>query len=138
MGTIRAELGGIAELRADLEAVSRGLGRDLRDVLREAGGPVEAKARQLTPFGPGPQGGRDNLPHIRDTYALVPVARGINLVSDHPAAPVHEFGGTIAPRATPITIAASQMAYRAGQAQQSSVERRAEQGIDALLRRHRL
>jgi hypothetical protein len=33
---------------------------------------------------------------------------------------------------------ASQMAYRAGQAQQSSVERRAEQGIDALLRRHRL
>lgn len=136
--TIRAGFAGVDAVRRDLEAVAEGLGTFLRPVLRSAAQPVLDLTQGLTPVGPGPQSRTDRLPHVRETWRIGVQANGVNIYSLHPAAPLLEFGGTIAPKGHPITFAAHGMALTAGKQQQSAVEARVEAGIDALIQRHGL
>jgi len=120
----------------DLESVAVGSERQIAGVRREAAELVARGARPLTPVGPGPILGAkhpdDRLPHIRDTIA----ARASGVISTHPAAVVHEQGGTITPRGSrvqTIRIARSAMAQRAGDRVAGRVEALLERRFAELL-----
>lgn len=117
------------EVVRDLEAIRLGLGREVGVRLALAATTIAAKARPLTPYGPGPRGGKDSLPHIRDTI----VARGSRVTSTHPGAIVHERGGVIAPRGTAFRIKKSAMAARAGEAHAGQLERDMQDDLDRLV-----
>lgn len=120
---------GASEMRRDLEALQIGLGAKLTDLRREA---AEILARQTAanaPYGPGPQSPRDNLPHLRDTIT----SRASGVVSTHPAALVHEYGGTIEPRGVPIQIPRREMAARAVLTEGQRVEETLARSLDDLL-----
>lgn len=136
--TVRVSAQGLRETQRDLDAVSLGLGRELARVMREGADSVLPAARSFTPYGPGPQGGRDNLPHIRDTLSARATATTATIVSSHPAGPVHEYGGRIAPMGVPITIRQSAMAHRAGEQELPRLERELVSAIDALTAKHGL
>jgi hypothetical protein len=63
---------------------------------------------------------------------------GAALYTTHPGGAVHEFGGTIAPKGTPITITADRYAEQAGQQQADRVADAAEARVDRALQKHRL
>ena len=134
--SVGVELPDLDELRRDLESFQLGLGREVSRIKADAAQMIADKAKPLTPLGPGPIPGRrhpsDALPHLRDTIKAT--GRGA-VVSDHPAALVHEFGGTIEPRGTPIRIEASHMAERAGEAMVDRVESEMSRRIERLLSR---
>lgn len=133
--TVTVQTPDLKELRADLESAALGLGREVSKVKRDAADEIAKAARPLTPRGPGPIAGRKNpsdaLPHIADT--IKGSARGV--VSDHPAALVTEFGGTIRPRGSDIQIHAAHMAEKAGDAKVRDVERQMQQDVERLLSR---
>ncbi len=136
--TVRVGIQGLRETQRDLEAVSLGLGRELARVIREGADSLVPAARSNTPFGPGPQSARDNLPHIGDTLSARASATTASIVSSHPGAPVHEYGGEIAPKGVPITIRQSAMAHRAGEQELPRFERDLKSAIDALVAKHDL
>ncbi|MDQ3730316.1 MAG: hypothetical protein M3355_12095 [Actinomycetota bacterium] len=140
--TIRVGVHGLGELRRDLDAVSLGLSREVSLALKRAAETVLPTVKAFTPVGPGPEPNRqhphDQLPHIRDTLAARSTGTVAQIVSDHPGAPVHEWGGTISPGGGAIRIAESAMAGRAGQAHIEDVERVMADGIDRLCARHNL
>lgn len=121
-------LGG-PELRRDLEALQVGLSRELAVLRRDAAEQLSRATAANTPFGPGPQSERDNLPHIRNTIA----ARATGVISTHPAALVHEFGGTIEPRGVPIRIPRREMAARALAENLVSIEQQLALEVEQLI-----
>jgi hypothetical protein len=141
-GTVRIGTAGIdtRSLQQDLESVQVGLGRQVGDMMLAASVPVVRAARGLTPFDPLHRADRkDHLGHIRDSLSLI--KRGPQtaaVVSSHPGAVVHEYGGQIAPRGTPITIKSALMAHRAADQQQAAIERYVATGVDRLMRQHGL
>ena len=140
--TIRLGVPDLRDLRADLEAVELGLGRALNRALVEAAEPIAATAKRLAPFDATHRGWRWNHEargykdpgHLRDSIT----SRGTTIGSTHPAAPVHEFGGDIAPRGEPFRIPRSAYALTAGETEAGQVERKANSAIDQLLRRNNL
>jgi hypothetical protein len=116
-------------LRQDLEALQIGLGRELTALKRSAAETLARSTRANTPLGPGPQSPHDALPHIRDTIT----ARAAGVVSTHPAALVHEFGGTIAPRGVPIRIPRREMAARALRENATQIERDLAAAVERLI-----
>lgn len=135
--TFKVHTADLRGLRQDLESVQLGLGRELTRILREEARLIAAGAIANTPIGPGPTPGNPE-PHMASTIASRATATGAAITSTHPGAGVLEYGGTIAPRGTPITIAQNAMAHRAADDQRAAFERRVGQRIDALLRRHGL
>jgi hypothetical protein len=134
--TLRVSSRDVRELRLDLESVAVGAERQIAGVRREAAELVARVVRPLTPVGPGPILGAkhpdDRLPHIRDTIA----ARASGVISTHPAAVVHEFGGTITPRGArvqTIRIARAAMAQRAADRSGARVEALLERRFEELL-----
>jgi len=136
--SVRVGVYGLRETARDLEAVADGLGRLIPAAITRAAEPIVARARSLTPVGPGPQGPRDNLPHIASTLYAQPSGEGAAIVSPHPAAPILEYGGTIAPRGVPITIRTVAMAHKAADQLLPQVEQDIEDRIAALIREHGL
>lgn len=136
--SIRAAWAGLADTQRDLDAVEHGIGRLVPAAVAAAAEPIVARARALTPVGPGPRGPGDALPHIAATLYAQPRGSGAAIVSTHPGGPVLEYGGTIAPRGTPITIKSQAMAHRAADATLAAVDRDLEQRLNALLREHGL
>jgi hypothetical protein len=137
--TLKASFQNVQDVRADLESVQLGLGRELSAVIREAGQPLAQRAAALTPRGPGPRSPRDNLPHVAETIIASPIATGVQVVSTHPAAGWLNFGGTIRPhRNQPIRIPGHGMGEKAGEQLIGRVEQRLSERIDALLRTHGL
>lgn len=128
---------GIAELRADLEAVQLGLGREIARTMKEAAGLAVEAAQPLTPYDPQHSTTReDSLPHIRDSLYAVAFGAGAAVASRHPGAVVHEYGGTIAPAGHPIKIKKSLMAHTAGTAALPAINDLLEQRLSALVRQH--
>lgn len=119
---LRVSVPDARELRADLESLAIGAGRAVGGVQRRAGELVAPTVRALTPLGPGPRpnavNANDRLPHIRNTIVATP--RGV--IARHPAALVHEYGGTISPNGGLISIRASHMGRRAGERKAGAVE----------------
>src|SRR5262245_38635579 len=86
-----------------------GLNRAIGDPVADAPEPIAKAAGRYMIRGEGPNprakaGGDDRLPHIADTITAQRSGLTAAIVSSHPAAPVFEYGGTIAPRGEPIEI----------------------------------
>lgn len=134
----------LRELRADLESLQLGLGRELPKALREAIEPVARQARGLAPYDPQHDARRrDGLGHIRDSIQVGPVnAKTATIVSTHPAAAVFEWADdsrpAIAPRGVPLTIKSVQMAHKAAEQQLPDIERRVITVVDGLIARYGL
>lgn len=132
--TVRVQTPDVAELRRDLESVRLGLGRAIAKAKRQASQVLAAETATNTPVGPGPRRGaknpNDRLPHIRDTIR----ASASGVVSRHPAALVHEYGGTISPHGGSIRIRASEMGLRAAGSKGGEAERLLLRELDELMR----
>lgn len=136
--TIRTSLQNVNELRADLDAVRIGLGRELSQVLKEGAGLAATAAQPLTPYDVLHDDTRkDGLGHIRDSLYAIALGGSVAAVaSRHPGAVVHEYGGTIAPKGEPIQIKRREMAHTAGHAELGAIEDLLERRISALIRQH--
>lgn len=138
---LSADWENIAELRRDLEAVADGLGRVLAEGITADAQPLLTETRALTPLGEGPRptadpDSDDSLPHIRDTLDVQVRGGTLALISTHPGAIVHEFGGTIRPHGAAIQIQRSAMARRALVSQLPQIEESVGARIDQLLAQH--
>lgn len=145
--TLRLPVGfDTTELQRDLESVEHGLGRTLTDVLRKTAGIVADTAPRFTPYDPAHDYTRkDGLPHLRDTFGARAAGGTATVTTTHPGGPVHEFGGTIAPRSHGVTghgadihIKPSQMAHRALDAVQDRVSADLADRLERLVRSHNL
>lgn len=141
--TVRIASGDLRELRRDLDAVEVGLGREVSKALLSAAEPMLATAVAGAPFDATHRGwkGRDvedDPGHLRESLHLQPTPYGVALYTTHPGGAVHEYGGTIAPKGHPFTIKRSAFAETAGETHAGRLERRAEDSVDDLLRRHNL
>lgn len=146
-GTLRVHASvDLRGLQQDLESVQLGLGREVGKAVKEAGGHVVRAIPRYTPFDPkhrslrrSGDGSVVSVGHVRDSFdARSAGATTVAITSDHPAAPVIEFGGTIRPKGSPIRIREFRMVGKAGQAEAAAFERDLESRIDALLRHHNL
>lgn len=140
MGALRlaADFPNLTEVRESLDAIADGLSRALAEGLAQDAAPLLATTKALTPYGPGVRAGADAesddaLGHVRDMLAITVQGGTISIVAAHPAARVLEWGGTIAPRGTPITFTAQAMARRAAVQQLPQIERTVEDRIARLL-----
>jgi hypothetical protein len=122
----------LADLFRDLESVKLGLGGVMKDALREAGGLARNRTAELMPLGPGPQGGKDTLPHIKETLSASATQSYAQVVSDHPGAPVLNFGGSIAPRGVEIFFPKKLYAQQAGEEVLPLVESHLQDAVDRL------
>jgi len=127
----------LREFRKDLESVALGLGRELTAALKDNARPIIPAAKPLAPFDPDHRTDRDDkLGHIRESMFVVSLGAGAAIASKHPAAVVHEYGGTIAPQGTPITIDRGAFAHTAGERLLPQIERDLQRRIDTLVGRH--
>lgn len=141
--TVRIAAPDTRELSRDLEAVEIGLGRALHQAIADAAEPIVLpEAKRLAPFDAehrGWKGSAENDPgHIRDSLHLRAAPYGAALFTTHPGAPVHEFGGTIAPSGHPFYIAPKAFAQTAGETREGALAERVDQAIDRFLRQHNL
>ena len=133
---------GLRDLLRDLDAIDKDFGQTVRQAIVRAADPILAQAKRNAPYDPTHRGHRHHLGsaadpgHIRDSLFIEEAPRGANLRTTHPGAPVHHWGGTIAPRGTSITIKRQEFASRAGQ--QTDISDRVEREIAALLEAHNL
>ena len=131
----------LRHLLLDLDAIDRDLGREVRQAIVDASEPILETARKGAPYDPAHRGHKGNEAdpgHIRDSLHVRKAPYGAALYATHPGAPVHHWGGTIAPRGTPISIEGDEFATKAGQLHAGRVSERVERSIDSLLRSHNL
>ncbi len=132
--TLRTSVQHANELRADLDAIQIGLGRELARTMKEAAGLVLQPAQALTPYDPQHVTDReDGLGHIRDSLYAIALGSGSAIASQHPGAVVHEYGGEIAPNGVAITIKRQEMAHAAGLAELDAINSLLERRINALI-----
>lgn len=139
--TIRLSISDLREIRADLEAVEDGLGAAVDRAILQVAAPVLGRAERLAPYDSthrGHRGSDEDPGHIRDSLHMRPTPYGAALYSTHPGAPVHEYGGTIAPKGTPFFIPPQAYALTAGESHADALERKATVEVDRLLRHHDL
>src|SRR5437868_4119131 len=118
---------GLAELRRDLRATDRDALKEIQKTLKEAAGIAAAAASGLAPIRTGALS-RSYRPFTRGNVAGV----GSTL----PYAPVIEFGGTIRPKGSPITIRPYEPVQRAVERQRDAIVDHLADGIEAAARRH--
>ena len=117
-----------AAIQARLGAVRRELPSELGEAKRKAAKAIVPVAKRHVP--------RTHYPERRGYLAASIAADPRGVASSVPQGPVHEFGGTIAPRGVPIRIRRSAMATKAGAEMQPQVERILDREVTALLERH--
>lgn len=93
----RIDASGLRELRRDLRRIDKNLAKAFNRALREIGNEIRDEIRGSTqrPYRTG---------KLRRSVKTSVRAKGVSLYSLLKYAPVHEWGGTIRPRGTPITI----------------------------------
>jgi len=114
-------------LRKALRAVDKDALRDVQTVTKRAAEVVAVEARSRAPRRTGRLAGS-----IRATTSG---ARGI-VRSPLPYAPVHEYGGTIEPRGTPIRIKRREYITGALEEKQDQVRDELARGFNEVARRH--
>ena len=122
---IRVE--GLANLRKNLRNTDKDALKMVQGVVAGAAKIVAADASTLAPRRSGRLAGS-----IRGTTSG---NKGL-VRSRLPYAKVHEYGGTISPRGTPITIARSAFVTRAIERKESAVTRALEVGFEQVARRN--
>ena len=123
---LRAEVD-LLGIQRKIERVNFELGQELNDVRQRAAQIIVPRARQNVP--------RTKYPERRGGLADSLTAVRAGVASTVPQGPVHEFGGTIAPRGHPIRIRRSAMAERAGEASKAEVERLLREEVEGLFAR---
>jgi hypothetical protein len=88
------------------------------------------------PRGPGPQGGKDNLPHIADTVSGFANQITGTVAGTHPAVQVLNWGGTIAPRGLEIHFPHKHYAQQAGDEILPRIEQQLQDDVDELAARY--
>lgn len=126
---IRAD--GLAKLRRDLRAIDKDLGKALTDHLRDIARGVRDDARRnLHDRSKNPQN------RIEKTIKHSVRARGASIYSDHPGAPVQEWGGTIRPRGVPIEIRGKRFMRDAVEENTKHVEDELGRSLDVIADAH--
>lgn len=157
----------VADLSRDLRSFGDDLDRPLRDALEYGATAIARAAKPLMRHGqpswPTSSAARDYPGRIADYYRARVATISAAVLSDHPAAPVWEWGGTIHPAAGSIRHAAiaaqpvgsmrrkllerghqaihiprTQPVARAGEAEREDIEKHLEDAVDALIREHNL
>lgn len=120
---------GLAKLRRDLRAIDKGLAKELtshvRTIAREVRDDARAKLRERSE---NPQN------RIEKTIKHSVTAKGASIYSDHPGAPVQEFGGTIKPKGAPIEIKGKRYMQDAVEDNTKDVEEKLGDTLDVLAR----
>ena len=126
-GPVKAgvQVHGLKELRRDMRAMGPAFSRDLSRTLRQSAESTAAEARALAPVRSGRLAG-----------SIRAGSRGNSAVvrSPLPYAGVQHWGGTIAPRGTPIRIEGSHFITRAMDDEQ--IMNAVEEAFDDMARRH--
>jgi hypothetical protein len=125
----------VNQVVGDLNAIADGLYGAVEAGIHDDAAELLALTAEYTPYGPGPQNAKDNLPHMRDTFTF-DTGGGLTLESWHPGARVVEFGGTIAPNHSPIHFVPREMAYRAAEESLPAIEKLVRLHIDELIASH--
>jgi hypothetical protein len=145
--SVYVEMPQLRGLLSDIAAVDRDLARQVRQAIHDGAEPILAMAKRGAPYDAAHRGWegwdsswRSKDPgHLRDSLYLQKTSgTTVNLRSTHPGAEAHHWGGTIAPRGTPITIRGNDFATRAGKANVSRVSEYIEREIYRLLVQHNL
>lgn len=117
---------GLAELRRDLRRLNPEALKEIREALKDAAGLAARTASGLAPVRSGALS-RSYQPFTRGNIA------GVR--SNLPYAGVVEFGGTIRPRGTPITIRRYEPIQRAVEQQRDQIVESLGDGIEDAARR---
>ena len=118
---------GLGKLRRDLKAIDKDLAKSLTDHLREIAKEVRDDARSRAPRKTGALS-RSIKHSVR--------ARGATVFSNLDYAPVHEWGGTITPRGTPIEIRGQHFIYSAIYDQADRIKSELERSLDVIADRN--
>lgn len=119
---------GLSDLQRAFRRIGAQAGPEIRARLLRITAPAAADARaKLTARSKNPTGGRITFrPYSRQ--------RSAGIRSTHPGAGVNEWGGTIRPRGTPITIEGKHAMVDAVEARHDQAERELGDLIDDLAR----
>jgi hypothetical protein len=134
----------VRELYEDLRAAEGGLQRVLAREVRRAADDIADGAANNMKLGTedwAVKPGEPQLPHIRDTYRVQGNGIVAEITSDHPAAPVWEWGGLIHPRGMfvqTISIPTRHPVNRAADDELDIFERHLQEAVDRLLAKFNL
>lgn len=121
-------ISGLADLRRDLRAIgAKSAGRGLTKALRAGAEEVAVAARPRAPHRTGA---------LAASYRAGAAGKNAYVRSRLPYAAVHEFGGTISPKGSPITIRASGAVTGALRDKEDAIVDRVADAIDKLAVQH--
>jgi HK97 gp10 family phage protein len=95
---------GLSKLRRDLKKIDRDLGREATRHVRRVANQVRDEARSRAPKKTG---------RLSKSIRTSVRSKGASIYSPEEYAGVHEFGGTISPKGTPIEIEGQRFIYGA-------------------------
>lgn len=121
---------GLKELRRDLKQIDKGLTKEVTKAQKSAAGPAARRASQLAPRGDTAK------PNLADSVRPFASGTRAGIRINQPYAGVQNFGGSIRPRGTPITIRATGFATKAVEESMDDFIDDLGDNIDALAVRH--
>ena len=124
---------GLNQLNRSLGKIDKDLKRSSLRHLRDTAGDVARTAGSLAPKGKRPLPPNRKV-RLADSFKGAANQRGASVVSHLPQAPVFEYGGTIAPKGTPITINRTQMVGKAVQKDARRIEEEVGNLLDRIAR----
>jgi hypothetical protein len=125
-GEYAVKVNGLAELRRDLRELEPTTAKEIQRVLKEGAQIVAEEASRLAPRRTGTLAG---------SYRAYTRGARAGVRSPLPYAAVHEYGGTIRPRGTPILIQRSEPVTRAVERQTDAIVASLAEGIEAATSR---
>ncbi|MDP2712310.1 MAG: HK97 gp10 family phage protein [Solirubrobacteraceae bacterium] len=118
---------GLAQLRRDLRRMQPETLREVRGVLKDAATVVARRAQATAPKRTG---------NLADSYRAGTAGNTAFVRSRLPYAGVHEYGGTIRPRGTPIVIKRSAPITTALRDNEDQIVKKVSDGMDRVARRN--
>jgi hypothetical protein len=125
-GEYAVKVNGLAELRRDLRRLEPTTAKEIQRVLKEGAEIVAREAALLAPRRTGA---------LAESYKAYTRGARAGVRSSLPYAAVHEYGGTIRPRGTPILIQRSEPITRAVERQANAIVDELAAGIEAATSR---
>lgn len=129
MAKTAIEVEGLRELVRDLRRIDKDLGRAATTHLRKIARETRDEAARRAPVGKRPKPARERLSR---SYRYSVTQRGASIYTIAPHGAVHEFGGVIKPRGTPITIRKAAPIYGAIAARRTAMEEELGELLDGI------
>lgn len=128
----RVNVHGLADLRRALKRIDTDLDRDVRIELKALGESIAQVARNRAPIGPA---GDPHRGALRSSIKVSVRQKTASIYSKLPYAAVHEWGGSIRPKGTPIQIEGRHYIVSAIEDSHDLIERRLLNTLDAVVAR---